>query len=168
MKLECCRGCHPLDDCPYIWNDELDLCDAAREEMELNKYAALEARIRAQFDKWLPRLWGSWVVDVRYYNGPVPDEVISEADKQAGNVVAANCHAKWEYGMATVKVSVPGFEGMTDDQIEYTVVHELMHIMVNETRQTEDDWLKHEERVATMLAHMMIEVSRGEKSDVVI
>lgn len=38
---------------------------------------------------------------------------------------------------------------MSDEEIEYVVVHELMHVFLNEMR---EQGQQHEERVATLLA----------------
>jgi cell division GTPase FtsZ len=53
VKLECCRYCDLdiLDQCPYKWNNELDLCDEARREMEENaEKEAIKRATREQLE----------------------------------------------------------------------------------------------------------------------
>lgn len=104
--------------------------------------------IRAAFEKWVNCLglaW--WEIQIAYYDDP--GEIVRQF-RQAdnGDVVAAFVDANWMYAEATICINLPLFAEMTDEKIERIVVHELMHILVNEMREGE---IHHEERVVTQL-----------------
>ena len=63
--------------------------------------------------------------------------------------VAGTCEVKWEYLTAHIDFGITALRHMSDDEIEYVVVHELMHVFLNEMR---EQGQQHEERVATLLA----------------
>jgi hypothetical protein len=98
--------------------------------------------------KWLKPLgllW--WGVDVRYYNDP--DEIVRIFHSDEDNkVVAALTTVFWKYNKATIDVNLLALEKMDKDGIEVCILHELIHILVNEMREGE---LHHEERVVTNL-----------------
>jgi hypothetical protein len=45
---------------------------------------------------------------------------------------------------------------LSDEDLERCVVHELVHVFLNEARENGEDWLDHEERVASTLAQAFI------------
>jgi len=48
---------------------------------------------------------------------------------------------------------------LTDEELESRVVHECLHLHLNETRQpTDGDWLDHEERACSMVARAFLTV----------
>jgi hypothetical protein len=104
--------------------------------------------IRAAFEKWVKCLglaW--WKVVVRYYDDP--SEILTRFDQQAaGRLTAATVSADWRYSEATIDVNLPAWVEMSADEIERAVVHELVHILVNEMREGE---MHHEERVVTQI-----------------
>jgi hypothetical protein len=72
--------------------------------------------------------------------------------------VVANCNVSWEYEMATVTWFIPQVLNceFDDDDLEQIVVHEIMHILLNEMREDTKKRINHEERVATRLAKAFI------------
>jgi len=64
--------------------------------------------------------------------------------------VGASCNTRWEYMIANLKFDEERIKTATVKEITLDVVHELLHIVINEMRNYDDDKL-HEERVVTML-----------------
>lgn len=107
-----------------------------------------QERVKAAFSKWVERLglaW--WRVDVCYYDDP--GEILRRFKPEfEDRIVAARVIADWRYAEASIEVNLPAFAGKTDEEIERIVVHELVHILVNEMHENETH---HEERVVTTL-----------------
>lgn len=103
-------------------------------------------RVLQQTDWWIPAIglrW--WKVHLEWLR--------EEKDSDRGpGAVAAECDADWRYCEATIRWFLPAIAAADDEELEYIVVHELMHIFLNEMRQAED-LQAHEERVATHLAN---------------
>ncbi len=124
--------------------------------------------LKAAFATWIERLGlGWWDIQIHYYDNP--GEIVRlfrQVDN--GGIVPAFVDANGMYGAAKISVNLPAFEGMEPDEIERIVVHELMHILVNEMREGE---LHHEERVVTQLTKAIFWVvaaieSEGEHGEV--
>ena len=62
----------------------------------------------------------------------------------------ALCDSKWQYLDHSITFNLAKMQTMTKEEVEITIVHELMHIFLNEM-QTDDLDVKHEERVASSL-----------------
>jgi hypothetical protein len=77
-----------------------------------------------------------------------------------GRIVASKVDVNWMYGVAHVYINVPAFKGLKKWKVERIVVHELVHILVNEMR---EDGLEHEERVVTGLTKAFIWTMRKAK-----
>lgn len=60
----------------------------------------------------------------------------------------------WRYMEATINVYLQAIQEMDDETLEYALLHEYAHVMINELRgpNPSDEELDHEERVATTLA----------------
>ena len=80
--------------------------------------------------------------------------------KKHARCSAATCHTNWQYLDATINVNLSVIKTMTAEQIEYVVVHELMHIFLNEMRAT---GVEHEERTATILARSFMLCAQHEE-----
>lgn len=112
------------------------------------EFAAMKERVFALAQKWQKALglaW--WSIDYVWLREMLPT---TPEDDKAGLCVAAQCDAQWQYLKATITVSLPSLTDKTDEQIERIMVHELMHVLVNETEEA-DGWLKHQERVVSTL-----------------
>jgi hypothetical protein len=128
------------------------------------EYEAQRVRIRALIDRWVDALglkW--WHLDFAYTRDSGDFEVNGNPAPQA----VACCAADWRYGTATVSWNMPAVARQDDDKLEMIFVHELMHIFLNEFRRLlpedgkldlvgRDDWLAHEERVASTLARAFL------------
>jgi hypothetical protein len=103
--------------------------------------------IKAYFEKWtkpLGLLW--WTVDILFYDNP--SEILRQFTVNAEETTLARTYADWRYGTAKICINLPAFENLDAKEIERTVIHELVHILVNEMREGE---IHHEERVVTGL-----------------
>lgn len=65
--------------------------------------------------------------------------------------VTAKVRVEWMYLKACITVCLPVMMDMSDTEIERTLVHEFMHVLVAEMRHPCDDSDSHEERVVTTL-----------------
>lgn len=118
------------------------------------EYKGLKERIEALFDYWTARLGLRWW---RIHRVFVRDASEFKTDEKDRPDTTANCSADWRYLEAKVSFNMLRCLDLDPDELEYVVVHELQHILVNETR---DDELKgftaSEERVCTTLAKAFI------------
>ena len=105
-------------------------------------------RIRRFFRAWRDRLYlHDWEVALVFEDG----EFVSPDGAASGEAVAT-CHARWQYRHATMTFNTQRAAQMTDAALERCVIHEAMHIHLNEMRFYDEGGLPHEERVATTLA----------------
>ncbi len=113
--------------------------------------------IKRLIKKWVEPLglkW--WHINVQW-----------ETDKVEGTVpgytTCFRVQATWKYLDAMIHVYLPACINIPDDRLEWHVVHELVHILLNEMAFWRDDILdhglnegvlgQHEERVATTIAN---------------
>ena len=99
---------------------------------------------KSYIDKWVAKTWlGWWKIDLEFCDS-------HEFIKIEGSDTAlAYCHTSWEYMNALIRVNIDELEEEDESEIELIAVHELMHIFLKETQ---EEGIEHEERVATMLA----------------
>lgn len=110
------------------------------------EYEAQKRRILALCQKWVsPIGLGWWDIEFGY------ERANFEVDGNPSHDAVAKCTANWRYGHAYIGFNMPRVQEQTDERLERCFVHELMHIFLNETRESDDDWLDHEERVASTL-----------------
>lgn len=103
--------------------------------------------IKKYLDKWMTPLglmW--WKTTVVYYDDPA--EIIKHFRTDDNMLVLAVTFADWKYMEATIEINLPAWTSLEERDIEECVVHELMHILVNEMREGE---IHHEERVVSGL-----------------
>lgn len=94
---------------------------------------------------------GYWNVRYDFQKGK-PEQL------EDGFQICARCGADWAHEDALITFYPKAMKNYSEDEIENTVVHELLHIFVNEMRQK---GLDHEERVVTELAKAFIWVRDG-------
>lgn len=113
---------------------------------------ALKDRCQSVLEQWTPALgldrWRKLVL--RYTD----DTESIMADN--GDLGVASCAARWQYLEAEITVCLPHVARMDDAELEYHLVHELCHALVNEM--SNDDEEDHEERVVTELAMAFMSV----------
>ena len=105
----------------------------------------------------LVRWWGDelglrwWLM---HFNWDRTGEATTE-DGHDGASVAAFTHVTWQYSEASITFNMPLCAEVDDDQLERYVVHEMMHVLVNEMREWQaesgDHAILHEERVVSSL-----------------
>lgn len=71
---------------------------------------------------------------------------------ESGNRVVARTWASWEYLDAHIEFDLAVLRDMDEDEIERAIIHELLHVVVNEMR---DPGVKHEERVVSSLSRVL-------------
>lgn len=108
------------------------------------KCKKLRAYLKERFSWWTHNTGlGWWKVDILY------DDDRQAYEGENGYETVMRCFADWRYGTAQVYVNVLKAKTLDKQELEMCVVHELMHVFLNEMREGE---IKHEERVATTLA----------------
>lgn len=116
------------------------------------EYESQKARVKVLWDKWTNmlglRTWQK--ISIEYFRDEALPRRDDESERTPSSAVA-DVRTHWQYRTAHVRICLPAAMGEDDDNLEYIVVHELCHILVNELREQED-WLNHEEHVVTQLA----------------
>ena len=115
-------------------------------------HEAERGRVEAVYQKWRPILGlDSWEVTRRYHDG-----TFVEADGSPSENAAASTLARWEYQHASIDFNLRLIADEDDEHLAYIIIHECMHILINEMRSLctkgHKIAIKHEERVCTMLA----------------
>lgn len=108
-------------------------------------------------DEWVHRLgMGGWDWNIVYFGTPC----IGSPD----TVARINSSFAYEYG--NLEFFLPVAEKSDDDYLEYAVVHELCHAMVNQMSRcsTKPHHVDNEEIVVTRLAKALIRVKYSSKS----
>lgn len=112
------------------------------------KYNKVRDLIRKYVEQWVSVTGlAYWHIDILY------SSETKEARIGNGNNVAGYCECEWQYQKATITFYPKAMKSLKAEDIERVVVHELMHIFLNEMR--EDD-INHEERCATQLQKAFI------------
>lgn len=115
------------------------------------EFEAASERVNGILDRWIALLaLGHWTINRDLRRQDKPD---FRDDGSSSEV--ARCHVNWQYEDATITVWLPEAHEYTDERLEWVMVHELMHIVLNEMREDRKNIL-HEERVATVLAKALI------------
>lgn len=110
-----------------------------------------ERRLRTLFKKWTPRLGlADWDITLELS----PDTGMDNTGWEKGFETAAECASHWEYQRATIRFAEAWVVEATDSALEDTVVHELMHVMLNELRR--EHKMPNEERTAVMLTRAFL------------
>lgn len=125
------------------------------------KKSEVESRIKGYLIKWIEPLglrW--WDIETVYHYEPEADYF-----KEDGSRLLAKTTVQWEYAQAIINFNLTAWRGLSEREIERNVIHELVHILVNEMREGE---LHHEERVVTGLTRAFLwvyEVFRKEDEE---
>jgi hypothetical protein len=110
-------------------------------------------RCEALFDEWIPLLLPGFKVRVRYHG--TRDSFESEGGARDGDMCVV---PYWPYMLGQVHVCVPAVRALSDARLEYSVVHELVHILLHEAvgNPTDENRRGHIERVTTMTARAIL------------
>lgn len=116
-------------------------------------HASQQRRMERLWRKWGDRLglYG-WDVVRTYHDGD-----FIQADGRPSTDAAGSTHVDWEYRQASIAWNTQALSKYDDAHAEVMIVHEIMHILLNEMRETD---IKHEERVATTLAWNFVNMDR--------
>ncbi len=113
--------------------------------MKRRKFKAQVKRVKAVLDKWLAPLGLKWfLIDVLYYG--------RGEEFPKGSLVLARVVADWRYMTAQVRINAPLAAEYNDERLERMVVHELIHVILQEMQDTPGDQ-GHLERVVEMLTN---------------
>lgn len=119
-------------------------------KLSAKQHAREAARITRLVTSWRDRLGLSgWRLHLRFHNGPMPRST-GIAPAPRGSRIAGAAEVDWRYLEATLHFSTPVTRDNSADEIDSIVVHELVHVFVNEMR---EEGLDHEERVVSTLTN---------------
>jgi len=89
-----------------------------------------KSRIRACFDQWrTPLSLDEWEITLEYTEG----EFIKDDGKVSGAALAVT-FVDWQYRRASIHWNTRLAPNESDDELEYAVVHEAMHVLLNGQR----------------------------------
>jgi len=127
------------------------------------EFEAQRERLQKLSERWLEPLglkW--WHVTLTYERDSGEYKVDGEPSPRS----IANCAADWRYLNANITWNMLQVAEQDDEELELAFVHELMHVFLNEFRALHgdgathgverDDWLAHEERIASTLARAFV------------
>ena len=120
----------------------------SKKSRSVSKVERARALVESSLKKWLKPLgllW--WDLTVCFYDDHNDIAQVFKTDADSTTVVAKT-YVSWQYGTANVHFNLIALVGMTADKVERIVVHELVHILINEMNEQEQH---HEERVVTGL-----------------
>lgn len=123
-------------------------------DKELTKHKRTVERLLA---KWLPLLGlDRCTLTIEFSDVP------KESDD--GLAIIAETSASWQYNAGYVVFYLANFNQVKPGRIEMAVIHELIHIMVNEMRNfNASDGVEHEERVVCGLTDAIMRVADAHK-----
>lgn len=108
----------------------------------------LRKRIIRYLEAWTEPLGLShWHNDVSFYR--TTDDYRATTNASENGVMICDC--AWQYQQIHLSVNLEKCAGLDNARLEYAVVHELCHALVNEMREIDENG-RHEERVVTALA----------------
>lgn len=128
------------------------------------EYDKQKARIQRLINYWVKLLGlGWWRIDFAYKREGL--KLDDNIDDTGTEFTAAKTHAHWQYLDALTEWNMPWVAGADDENLEKTVVHELVHLFINEMREWAGDGappgglkhaIRHEERVVTQLTNALL------------
>lgn len=111
------------------------------------------------------KIFDSWRLNMGLRHWEVTTEFVREPQEDR---VAGRAHVRWEYQLATLEFFCAELLPLSDRNLEEIIVHEMVHILVNEMREFAKDTesaaqMKHEERVTTILTNALIWTRNSER-----
>lgn len=126
--------------------------------MNDQKFETQKARVERYFHPWSKQmglLYGnihlSWR---RTWKDP-----IQENGGAGASMVLFDCYTDWRYSRTTLVAYLPAIEEIDDAELEYSVVHELCHVLLKELQPScgcDTDHRDHEEHAASALARAYV------------
>jgi hypothetical protein len=129
------------------------------------EYNAQKRRVLAAFKKWAgPTGIGEFIAFHTWHRDGTAGE--DEALPETAHSTTARARVAWEYISVNFHWNLLHMVDNTDEEIDRIVRHEIAHVIVNEMRmygppthrdeQARDEAMKHEERVVTKLASILL------------
>lgn len=118
-------------------------------------------KLARKYFKW----WSEWL-GLRY--GLIKLFFVDYIEEHEGDGVfiipdcAGKCHTDWRYQETQIEISIKKICQLDEEGIERVIVHELMHVFLNEMR---EEGIDHEERVATNLQKTFFWVREGARKE---
>jgi hypothetical protein len=115
-------------------------------------------RIEEMWARWVWLLEG-WDIAPRYFEGTFG----LVTGKSSGGGIIAEARANWRYLNGSVRWDLMAAGDVDDAELEETVVHEMVHFLVNEMNSDDDDEndrSDHEERVVTVISRHLLQQRR--------
>lgn len=135
------------------------------------EYQDQKARVERYTERWLiPLGLDAWHVECCWHRDKATEE-------RAGRPPMMETEVRWQYADARVCIYLPSVAEVEDDAtLERIVVHEYLHILLNELRPLRDaddprenalaeERLCHEEHAATMLANAFCRVRAQSRTE---
>ncbi len=117
--------------------------------MTARELGKTRTKIKRLLKEWIPLLeLEKWTLNISY-EAKVP----AGEEAEEGWDYYADAEPSWEYSTAIIRFFLEPLSGVTSKELEETVVHELVHCVVNEMR---DKNIKHEERVVSILTKALM------------
>jgi len=115
-------------------------------------YETEKERVESVYQKWRPILGlDSWDIARNFHDG----EFVEDDGSPSQGAVASTA-ARWQYQHGSIDFNLRRTADLPENRLEGVVIHECMHILLNEMRSLctkgHKIAIKHEERVCTMLA----------------
>jgi hypothetical protein len=82
------------------------------------------------------------------YMWDITSEIVDAIQSDNNIRISADCNCNWKYLEATIRFSELELKFRTKEEIKKIVLHEMIHIVVNEMR---EEGIDHEERVVSHL-----------------
>jgi hypothetical protein len=112
-------------------------------------YEMQKIRIKGLVEKWVGLLdIRHWSIEVIYSRSPIECE--------EGWICQPQTLTQWCYLASRMTFNLPAVSDISDRVLSSTILHELLHMLVNEMR---EEGIKHEERVVTQLEKSIINLS---------
>ena len=128
--------------------------------MNDKEFTAQKRRIRAIVKKYHAIGIGWWKLDIEYARHPADMPGGIPEPTQSGKwELAASTHVAWQYRDAKITFNMEAAKDADDENLEKRFLHEYAHCLLNEMRSIAksndalvENWVEHEEAVATSLA----------------
>lgn len=106
--------------------------------------------------KWVDDLeLGWWHISLEWHR-----EARNSSSSDPGDDANLDIRVAWEYCNALITAYLPRVADLTDEQLDYIVCHELMHMLTDEAMGASGK-RKRKEHVATQLAQALIRLRRN-------
>jgi hypothetical protein len=126
------------------------------------EYRKQKRRVKTAYEKWHePTGLGEWIGShIWHRDGTAGDDTDDKRE------VIGRVEVQWQYITLGFHWNLEKIAGLSDDELDRVIRHEIAHVLVNEMRmlgpsmhrddQARDEAVKHEERVVTKLASVLL------------